>query len=388
MLYATPRLDAEDRRVLGEIDAYYATFLKSTGGSQPREWLGGVQKRLIAGAIRGSNTIEGFTVELDTASAIVAGVSVPADVPAESRDAVVGYRDALTWMMHTSEMGFFVHGESVLSALHFMMTRAQRDKSPGRYRRAGIVVSGADPMVPAYVAPDADQVPTLMRELVDWLNHGDLHAHVLVRAAMAHLNLVSIHPWRDGNGRMSRCLQTLVIARGGRLAPEFCSIEEWLGHDINTLDYYRVLREAGQGTYRPDRSAHDWVRFCLRAHHLQAQVVDRRLTYGREVWAAMEDLAHRHGFTDRVVSALYAAATDRLRRETYQEDEGLSRDQSLRDIRRLEQAGLVESSGYGTTLSYTAAGEAQRLASEVAAVLTAPAREPYEARRRTPKAKR
>ena len=325
----------------------------------------------------GSNTIEGYTVELSTASAIVSGSPVSADVSEESREAVLGSRDALTWVMQMPEMGYFSHSEMVLSALHYMMTRFWKDKSPGRYRRKGIVVTGSDPLVPAYVGPSADELPTLMRELVEWLNTGDLDAHLLVRAAMAHLNLVAIHPWRDGNGRMSRCLQTLVIARSGRTLPEFCSIEEWLGHDINTLDYYRVLRETNRGSYQPELSSHGWVRFCLRAHHLQAQVVGRRLRLGREVWDASEALADRLGFNERTVSALYAAATDRLRRDAYQADEGLSRDQAIRDIRRLEHAGVLESVGYGATLHYVASGELKSAADEIAASLTAPSKEPY-----------
>ncbi|WP_027343550.1 Fic family protein [Hamadaea tsunoensis] len=379
MLYATPTLTADDQRVLAEIDDFYADFHRSTGGSRAGEWLGGVRKRLVAGAIRGSNTIEGYTVELSTASAIVSGAPVPASVPEESREAVTGYRDALTWVMQTPDMGFFVHSEMVLSALHFMMTRFWKDKSPGRYRRKGIVVTGSDPLVPAYIGPDADEVPVLMRELADWLNEGDLDAPLLVRAAMAHLNLVAVHPWRDGNGRMSRCLQTLVIARGGRVSPEFCSIEEWLGHDINTLDYYRVLRETNQGSYQPRLSAGTWVRFCLRAHHLQAQLVGKRLRLGRDVWTAAEELAVRLGLHDRTVSALYAAATDQLRRDTYREAEGLSRDQAIRDIRSLEHAGLVEAVGYGTALYYVAAGELRQLAGGITAALTAPPVEPYPA---------
>lgn len=54
---------------------------------------------------------------------------------------------------------------------------------------------------------------------MDWLNEGDLDSHVLIRAAMARLNLVKIHPWSDGNGRMSRSLQMLLIARGVVLPP-------------------------------------------------------------------------------------------------------------------------------------------------------------------------
>jgi Fic family protein len=384
MLYQVPDVTDDDRRVLAELDRFYENFARSTGGSPAQEWVGGVRKRLVAGAIMGSNSIEGYTVELSTASAIVTGAAVPAAVPDESREAVAGYRDALTWVLQMPRMNFFSHGEMVLSALHFMMMRFWPARWPGRYRTKGILVTGTDPLVPAFVAPGADEVPGLMGELVDWLNTGDLGAHILVRAAMAHLNLVSIHPWRDGNGRMSRCLHTLVIARDGRTYPEFCSIEEWLGHDINTLDYYRALREVQQGSYQPTRNAHGWVRFCLRAHHIQAQVVDRRLRLGATVWAVVEELVAKLGLHERTVAALYAAAIDQLRRETYQREtyqteKNVSRDQAIRDIRRLENAGLITPVGYGATLYYVAAGELKQAADEVAASLTAPAQEPYPA---------
>ena len=91
---------------------------------------------------------------------------------------------------------------------------------------------------------------------------------------MAHLNLVMIHPFRDGNGRMARALQTLVLSRGGIGEPAFSSIEEWLGG--NTEDYYRVLAATGAGAWHPERSAALWVKFNLRAHHIQAQTVRRR----------------------------------------------------------------------------------------------------------------
>jgi len=59
-------------------------------------------------------------------------------------------------------------------------------------------------------------VPGLVEELCTELTEADQDAkNRMIRAAMAHLNLVMIHPFGDGNGRMARCLQTLVLARGG-----------------------------------------------------------------------------------------------------------------------------------------------------------------------------
>jgi hypothetical protein len=82
---------------------------------------------------------------------------------------------------------------------------------------------------------------------------------------MAHLHLVSIHPWADGNGRLSRSLQTLLIAREGILAPEFSSIEGWLGRPGNTWEYYRELASRG-ATYEPAQDVSSWVRFNLVAY--------------------------------------------------------------------------------------------------------------------------
>jgi len=85
---------------------------------------------------------------------------------------------------------------------------------------------------------------------------------------MAHLNLVMIHPFRDGNGRMARCLQSLVLARGGVLSPMFMSIEEYLGR--NTHNYYNVLAQVGGGSWQPERDTRPWIRFILTAHLRQA----------------------------------------------------------------------------------------------------------------------
>src|SRR3546814_10214718 len=86
---------------------------------------------------------------------------------------------------------------------------------------------------------------------------------------MARLNRVMSRPFRDGNGRMARALQTMVLAEDQVVEPTFSSIEEWLGN--NTQDYYDVLAATGRGSWHPDNDATLWVKFNLRAHHMQAQ---------------------------------------------------------------------------------------------------------------------
>ena len=132
-----------------------------------------------------------------------------------------------------------------------------------------------------------------MAELVDWLNAAD-DTPPLVRAAMAHLHLVSIHPWADGNGRMSRSLQTLLIAREGILAPEFSSIEAWLGRPGNTWEYYRELASRG-ATYQPAQDVSSWVRFNLVAYHQQAQAVRHRIDRSGRTWRLLADYRRADG---------------------------------------------------------------------------------------------
>ena len=295
----------------------------------------------------------------------------------ETQQAVIGYRDAMTYVQQTPMMSFFDYSETLLSALHFMITKYQPAKWPGRYRTGGIYVTSADQFEPAYTGPEAELVPGLMTELIEWLREGDVDAPAYARAAMAHLNLVGVHPWRDGNGRTARALHTLVLARTGELAPEFSSIEEWLGEQINTVQYYEALRSTQNGSFQPERDTHSWLRFVFTSHHRQAQRVKRRYEWTVRLWQDLAALAEEQGLPERVVSALYAAAVGEVRRTTYQQDEGLSRDQAIRDIQALTRAGLLTPRGNATTRVYVLDGAAIDIAQAAAAAVRGPGRDPY-----------
>jgi Fic family protein len=191
-----------------------------------------------------------------------------------------------------------------------------------------------------------------MSEVIDWLDHGDLDAHAAVRAAMAHLHVVSVHPFRDGNGRISRIVQSLVLARERLLAPEFVSIEEYLGR--NTSAYFATLQNVQGGTYQPGRSTAAWVDFCISAHIEQARRRLEQLAEAGARWAALEDLVAQRGWPERLVIALEQSLFHGVDRASYTAEAEVSAPTASNDLRRLADANLVVQRGKGRATRYVA----------------------------------
>ncbi|MDT0327899.1 Fic family protein [Nocardiopsis lambiniae] len=354
MLFPTPALGTEDRRVLGEVEEL-RRGLRFRVQESPTKWTEGLRKFLTADAVAASNSIEGFKVSTVDVEDLIEGEQ-DVDVSEENREETLAYQRMMTYIQTLHDVQDFHYGKGFLNALHWMLQghRHTPNKPAGQWRRGAVYVTDArDPTIAAYTAPEAAEVPDLMAELVEWLNTDD-GTHPLVRAAMAHLHLVSIHPWADGNGRMSRSLQTLLIAREGELAPEFSSIEAWLGRPGNTWEYYRELRLRG-ATYRPGQDVSGWVRFNLTAYHQQAQTVSNRLGRSNRVWSLLGSFAEARGLDERLVSALHdVAMSGRVRRTRYERAEGISLQRAQRDLRDLAASDVLTPVGRTRARFYTA----------------------------------
>jgi Fic family protein len=190
---------------------------------------------------------------------------------------------------------------------------------------------------------------------VEWLEAGDRDAHLAVRAAMAHLHVVSVHPFRDGNGRIARIVQALVLARGGALAPELVSIEEYLGR--NTDAYYATLQQVQGGSYRPERDAAPWVRLCIQAHVEQARRRLEQIAEAAARWSFLEEIAARRGWPDRLVVALEQSLFQGVDRASFAREAGVSAPTASSDLRRLLDAGLIAQRGRGRTTRYVASAD-------------------------------
>jgi Fic family protein len=350
MLFATPRLTERELEVVARIDDLKQALRHAT--AERRLWTGLLRRNALARAIRGSNTIEGYTVSLDDALDVAQGDAPrePDAVDPETRAAVTGYRNAMTYVLQLADDPHFRYDESLLRSLHFMMLSYDLGKMPGRWRPGYIAVRDDTIGRIVYEGPDADLVPSLVEELVAELRMSDSLPPV-IRAAMAHLNLVMIHPFKDGNGRMARALQTLVLTREGVLAPEFCSIEEYLG--ANTRAYYDVLAEVGGGSWQPQRDARPWMRFCLTAHYRQARTHQNRVWETARLWDLLEIQVRERGLPERMLYALFDAASGfRVHNARYRSLAELTLTAASRDLRTLVGQGLLVAHGEARGRSY------------------------------------
>jgi len=354
-VYQTPALQPVEIEVLGMIDEL-RDRLRNYIDPEPRRWYGTLRRMSFARAVQGSNSIEGYDASLDD---VIAAVDDEPTLTAdeETRLALAGYRDAMTYVLQIAQDPDAKVDVGLLKSLHFMMLKHRLDKDPGRWRPGEIYVVRESTGEQTYEGPPFDEVPGLIAAAITELEDSD--APVLARAAMAHLNLVMVHPFRDGNGRMARALQTLVLAREEIRTPVFSSIEEYLGR--NTESYYEVLGEVGKGQWHPENDARLWLRYCLRAHYYQARTQLRRVQETERLYDACTQIAQQRGLPERTIGALAEAAYGmRLTHSTYKmimeitAGETISGQSASRDLRALVDSKLLSPIGQTRGRHYVA----------------------------------
>ncbi len=156
--------------------------------------------------IRSSLAIEGNELSEDDVRTILDGKSViaPRQQLQEVQNAIRTYEESPEWDPFCPD--------DMLHAHHSMMQGLCDE--PGRWRRGGVGVFAGDKLI--HMAPPHHLVPTLMNQLFHWLQHAE--DHLLIRSCVFHYEFEFIHPFSDGNGRIGRLWQSLIL---GRLHPCF-----------------------------------------------------------------------------------------------------------------------------------------------------------------------
>ena len=179
--------------------------------------------------ITGTLAIEGNTLGLEQVSAIVEGKPVRGSQKeiAEVRGAIRAYEALAQYQIYSEN--------DLLHAHRMMMQEVLPDA--GAFRHGNVGVHKGDKVI--HVAPQADRVPALMDDLLLWLK--DTKDHPLISSCVFHYEFEFIHPFSDGNGRMGRLWQTLIL---GKWREVFYSLPIESAIKNNQQQYYDALAMA------------------------------------------------------------------------------------------------------------------------------------------------
>jgi Fic family protein len=195
--------------------------------------------------IQASLAVEQNTLTLEQVTAVIEGktvIGLPKEIQ-EVRNAFAAYEAMEHWHPHNIED---------LLATHALLLHGLIDDA-GHWRSKGAGIYRGEQLV--HMAPPASQIPRLMSDLFDWLANTD--AHPLIASAAFHYEFEFIHPFGDGNGRIGRLWQTLILSHWQPMLA-FLPVETVIKHRQQT--YYQLLTESDQ---KSDCSA--FIEFLLQA---------------------------------------------------------------------------------------------------------------------------
>jgi Fic family protein len=187
-------------------------------------------------SIHASLAIENNTLSLDQVTAVISGkhvLGLPREIQ-EVKNAFAAYEAMASWKPFAAKD---------LLAAHRLLMEGLVEEA-GRFRARSVGIAKGNRIV--HLAPPADCVPGLMKDLLGWLKRTD--AHPLIAGCVFHYELEFIHPFADGNGRIGRLWQTLILSHWN---PLFAYLPVEAVIRDRQAEYYKVLAacdKAGNST--------------------------------------------------------------------------------------------------------------------------------------------
>ena len=193
-----------------------------------------------------------------------------------------------------------------------------------------------------YQAPSADRLPEEMERFISWINANEPIDAVL-KAAIAHLWFVSIHPFDDGNGRIARALTDMMLARSEKCSKRFYSISAEM--KIMQKEYYEVL----ELTQHSDGDITEWILWFLHCLDLALASTEGALSSvlrKAEFWERNRDMS----FNERqrkLINMQFDGFFGKLTTGKWAKIAKCSTDTALNDIRDLVGKGVLKKSDEG-----------------------------------------
>lgn len=209
-----------------------------------------------------------------------------------------------------------------------------------------------------YEAPDNKTVPAMMNQFLSWVNAMDDNIDPLVKAAVAHLWFVTIHPFDDGNGRLCRTITEMLLSRADQTRQRYYSLSSVFLS--NRKEYYNHLEQAQKGNLDVTVWI-DWFLRQLKDALLASLAKTEHVKAKRIFWDRHREVS----FNDRqrkVINMLLNGFEGKLTSSKWYKINHCSQDTANRDINDLIHKGvLVREPGNGRSTAYELRGAARRI---------------------------
>lgn len=181
--------------------------------------------------------IEGNELNLNQAEKVLMGQ----EVVARDRDIqeVINYRKVIDYIDHLSEEEKKVTAETIKHIHKLTVEKILSEDKCGEFRKTQVVIKNSKSGEVSFRPPAAGEVESQVSDLVEFINSSE-DIHPVLKSGAVHYELVRIHPFLDGNGRVARALSTLILFIEGYDIRKFFSLEEYF--DMDSVSYYQALQ--------------------------------------------------------------------------------------------------------------------------------------------------
>lgn len=271
-------ISTEILNIIAKIDEFKGMWLKLKEITPDKLIL--LRKVATIASVGSSTRIEGVQLTDVEVEHILSRVEKQ---PFQSRDEeeVTGYADAMNLIFDS--FGDSPITENYIKQLHsILLTYSSKDqKHKGEYKKFSNNVEAFDATGNSigviFKTTSPFDTPFEMKKLIDWYETSlkEKRLHRLLIISIFIVRFLSVHPFQDGNGRLSRVLTSLMLLQAGYDYVPYCSLESIV--EENKEQYYRSLRKA-QKTLSKDNSALEvWILFFVQMLKKQKEILERRL---------------------------------------------------------------------------------------------------------------
>src|SRR3989304_1140993 len=204
--------------------------------------------------------IEGNDLTLTEAKEVLEGK----DIVARDRDVqeVLNYRQVVDLINKEGKSKEQMYKETLFEIHRLTIQKLVPEDQVGRYRRVKVVVRGVETGLVTFTPPDPSQITEQIDDLLGWLNSQNAqNVSPILKGGIALYEIVRIHPFTDGNGRVARALATLILFKDGYDVKRFFSLEEYYDTDVGK--YYKALQSASDQLVadEAERDLTEWLAY-------------------------------------------------------------------------------------------------------------------------------